>query len=184
MIALRRKTAQEPIDHTQANSVICNLCMKATPRHECRSFPFCHHTLDFACWEAFGSPSKCPFCEFTASEKIQDLPFLIVVREYLGKIFMARKITPLQAAKLATSRIVDKDHFQTYLMGMEIWNRWESDEQAVSAVIVTVASLAAVEDEQAFRQFATEYSLSMLGKNIMNGQDAQYIMLALYGEDI
>ena len=62
----------------------------------------------------------------------------------------------------------------------QCYNNWNSDEEAITAVIITVASLVSRKFETAFRQFASQSSMRMLGNNFMNGPDAQYILLVLY----
>ena len=52
------------------------------------------------CWEEIGSPEHCPICEYVATNNLRQIPFLIVVREALGNIYLAanKNSTPLQAS--------------------------------------------------------------------------------------
>ena len=160
----------------------CNLCMEDFPTDCCVGFA-CQHFYHKKCWTEIGSPDQCPICEYVATNNLRQIPFLIVVREALGNIFLAsnKKSTPLEALRWAMNRITSKDDlFDSYLMGMQCYNDWNSDQEAITAVIITVASLVTKKFETAFRQFASQFSVRMLGKNVMNGPDAQYILLVLY----
>ena len=53
---------------------------------------------------------------------------------------------------------------------MECYNKWNTDDEAITAVIITVASLVSSKFETAFRQFASQFSTRMLGKNDGSGE--------------
>ena len=165
----------------EVSTCFCNICMEEFPTNCCVGFK-CQHFYHKQCWKEIGSPEKCPICEYVATNNLRQIPFLIVVREALGNIFLAsNKSTPLHALQWAMNRITSHDVlFDAYLMGMKCYNNWNSDEEAITAVIITVASLVSRKFETAFRQFASQFSMRMLGKNVMNGPDAQYILLVLY----
>ena len=166
----------------KASMSFCNLCMEEFPTECCVGFK-CQHYYHTKCWEEIGSPEHCPICEYVATNNLRQIPFLIVVREALGNIYLAanKNSTPLQALQWAMNRITSQvDLFDSYLMGMECYNKWNTDEEAITAVIITVATLVTRNFETAFRHFASQFSTRMLGKNVMNGPDAQYILLVLY----
>ena len=168
----------------EQSTCFCNICMEEFPTECCVRF-MCQHSYHKQCWEEIGSPESCPICEYVSTNNLRQIPFLIVVREALGNIYLASKkqSTPLLALQWAMNRITSQDdQFDSYLMGMQCYNNWNSDEEAITAVIITVASLVNKEFETAFRQFASQFSTRMLGKNVMNGPDAQYILLVLYDE--
>ena len=162
-------------------SCFCNICMEEFPTKCCVGFK-CQHYYHKQIWEEIGSPNTCPICEYVSTNNLRQIPFLIVVREALGNIFLAsNKSTPLHALQWAMNRITANDDlFDSYLMGMQCYNKWNSDEEAITAVIITVASLVSSKFETAFRQFASQFSTRMLGKNVMNGPDAQFILLDSY----
>lgn len=160
----------------------CSICMDEFPIECCVVFK-CQHCYYKPYWKEIGSPEQCPICESLATNDLRQIPFLFVVREALGSIFLAsnKRTTPLQALRWAMNRITAQSkQFDSYLMGMRCYNNWNSDEEAITAVIITVASLVTKKFETAFRQFASQFSRAILGKNVMNGPDAQYILLVLY----
>ena len=74
-----------------------------------------------------GSPNQCPICEYVLTNNLRQIPFLIVVREALGSIFLAssKQLTPLQTLQWAMNRITSEaDLFDSYLMGMQCYNNW------------------------------------------------------------
>ena len=166
----------------QPTMCFCSICMEYLPVKSCVGYK-CHHFYHEQCWKEMGSPNQCPICQYVLTNDLRQIPFLFVVREALGNIFLAsnKESTPLHALQWAMNRITSAaDLFDSYLMGMQCYNNWSSDEDAITALIITVASLVTTKFETAFRQFASQFSTHMLGKNIMNGPDAQYILLVLY----
>ena len=166
----------------EMSTCFCNICMEEIPTNCCVGFK-CQHYYHKQCWKEIGSPDQCPICNYVATNNLRQIPFLIVVREALGNIFLAsnKYSTPFQALQWAMKRITSRDDlFDSYMMGMHCYNNWNSDDEAITAVIITVASLVPSKFETAFRRFASQFSLRMLGKNVMNGEDAQYILLVLY----
>jgi hypothetical protein len=114
----RPRTMNVAAEVSEVSTCFCNICMEEVPTKCCVGFK-CQHYYHEQCWKEIGSPDKCPICEYVATNNLRQIPFLIVVREALGNIFLAsNKSTPLHALQWAMNRITSQDDlFDSYLMG-------------------------------------------------------------------
>ena len=125
------KTATEPSlrgmkKAPEPSMCFCSICMEEFPMKCCVGYK-CHHFYHEQCWKEMGSPNQCPICEYVLTNNLRQIPFLIVVREALGSIFLAssKQLTPLQTLQWAMNRITSEaDLFDSYLMGMQCYNNW------------------------------------------------------------